>query len=48
MQQGMVAAQEAIASAIAKMERAAAQRPLQLQKEDESIFNRQPQPQNSR
>lgn len=37
---GMVAAQEAIASAIAKMERAAAQPPMRLQKEDESIFNR--------
>jgi hypothetical protein len=47
---GMVVAQEAIASAIAKMERAAAQQPMQLRKEDESIFNRpapepqQPQP----
>lgn len=40
--QGMVLAQEQIASAIAKMERASAQRPLQLQKEDESIFNRPP------
>jgi hypothetical protein len=38
--QGMVVAQEQIASAVAKMERASAQRPLQLQKEDESIFNR--------
>jgi hypothetical protein len=35
---GMVAAQEQIASAIAKMERAAAQRPMNLPKEDESIF----------
>jgi hypothetical protein len=43
--QGMIAAQEQIASAIAKMERASAQRPLQLQKEDESIFQMQPQPQ---
>jgi len=42
---GMVAAQEQIASAIAKMERAAAQRPMALQKEDESVFTRQPQPQ---
>jgi hypothetical protein len=42
---GMIAAQEQIASAIAKMERAAAQRPLQLQKEDESIFDRPVQPQ---
>jgi hypothetical protein len=45
--QGMVVAQEAIATAVAKMERASAQRPLQLQKEDEAIFNRasQGQPQ---
>jgi hypothetical protein len=43
--QGMVVAQEAIATAIAKMERAAAQRPMQLQKEDESIFNRPAQQQ---
>jgi hypothetical protein len=43
--QGMVVAQEAIATAVAKMERAAAQRPLQLQKEDESVFNRPAQPQ---
>lgn len=41
----MVAAQEAIASSIAKMERASAQRPMNLPKEDESIFNRQPQAQ---
>jgi hypothetical protein len=40
---GMVVAQEAIASAIAKMERASAQQPLRLQKEDESIFNAPPQ-----
>lgn len=40
---GMIAAQEQIASAIAKMERAAAQRPMNLPKEDESIFQqRQP------
>jgi hypothetical protein len=43
--QGMVVAQEAIATAVAKMERASAQRPLQLQKEDESVFNRPAQPQ---
>jgi len=42
---GMIAAQEAIATSIAKMERASAQQPLKLQKEDESIFNRQVQPQ---
>jgi hypothetical protein len=42
---GMVAAQEQIASAIAKMERASAQAPLQLRKEDESVFVRPAQPQ---
>jgi hypothetical protein len=42
---GMVAAQEQIASAIAKMERASAQQPMRLQKEDETIFNRPAQPQ---
>jgi hypothetical protein len=38
--QGMVVAQEQIASAVAKMERASAQQPMRLPKEDESIFNR--------
>jgi hypothetical protein len=44
---GMIAAQEQLASAIAKMERAAAQPRMNLPKEDESIFNRaaQGQPQ---
>lgn len=40
---GMVVAQEQIASAVAKMERASAQQPLRLQKEDETIFERRQQ-----
>jgi hypothetical protein len=42
---GMIAAQEQIASAIAKMERASAQPRLNLQKEDESFLYQAPQQQ---
>jgi hypothetical protein len=37
---GMIAAQEQLASAIAKMERAAATPPMNLQREDETVFQR--------
>lgn len=40
---GMIAAQENLAKAVAQMERAAGYRPMQIQREDDSILRPQPQ-----